>query len=224
MKTTDTNRRGITLVELLVVLLIIGILSTIASNVYIQRVTLARVSAAKATISQLEAAIAAYQSDVGQLPPSGSGTVVADVVGATLDNDTFPAQGNGYLFLSLTRSLNGNMLAPLESRWRGPYIDIPESSVGTLAGTAPTNSTELPQLQILDPWGNPYVYVRHQDYDALGGTELPAESVLADAETHFNASGFQIISNGPNEVTLDPPERGLDADDIANFKNYFGGN
>jgi len=223
MNMNGTDRRGITLVELLVVLLIIGILSSIAANVYIQRITLAKIAAAKATISQLESAIAMYYTDVGQLPPSGSGTVIV-TGGTSLDNTTFPAEGNGYLFLALTRSLNGNMLAPLETRWRGPYIDIPNSRVGTLAGTAPLDTTPLPQLQILDPWGNPYMYVRSQDYDALGGTELPVGSVLFDAETFYNASGFQIISSGPDGVTLNPPERGLGTDDVTNFKNFYGGN
>jgi len=217
---TVTDRRGITLVELLVVLLIVGILSSIAANVYIQRIALARIAAAKATIQQLEAAIATYQTDTGQLPPTGSGTALVGI-GGGLDNTVFPSAGNGYLFVALTRSLNGNMLQPLDPRWRGPYIDIPESNIGTLDGLAPTPTTPLPQLQILDPWGNPYIYIRHQDYDRLGGTELPAGSVLAAEETYFNATGYQIISMGADEVTPGDPERGLGADDITNFKNFI---
>ncbi len=222
MNRTGTNRKGITLVELLVVLLIIGILSTIAANVYIQRVAMAKVSAAKATISQLEGAIAAYQTDVGQLPPSGSGTVLSGE-GTDLDNNANPSQGNGYMFLALSRSLSGNMMAPLESRWHGPYIDIPSARVGTLTGAAPQNSTALAQLQILDPWGTPFIYIRHQDYASLGGTRLPSDSVLAGSETYYNASSYQIISCGPDKVTPDSPDRGTGGDDLTNFSNIGGG-
>lgn len=210
-------RRGITLVELLVVLLIIGILSSVATSVYIQRITLARASAARATISQIEAAIAAYRTDVGQLPPSGSGTILAGE--GQLDNDIYPSQGCGYLFVALTRSLNGNMLAPLETRWRGPYIEIPEARIGDIDGMTDVGTLPLPRWQILDPWGAPYIYIRHQDYDTRGGTELPPSSVLYSAETYFNANSYQIISTGPNRMTLDAPDRGLDGDDITNFKN-----
>ncbi|MCX7015458.1 MAG: prepilin-type N-terminal cleavage/methylation domain-containing protein [Candidatus Sumerlaeota bacterium] len=209
-------RHAITLIELLVVLAIIGLLSTIAANMYLQRLTLARVAATQATIHEIETAIAQYQVDVGQIPPSGSGTALAPT---PPDNGTFPAQGCGYLFLCLTRSLNGAMLSPLDSRWHGPYLELPESRVGRMDGLPVDSTTPPASIQILDAWGRPFVYIRSEDYAALGGTQLPPGSPFSGVEVYYNANGYQIVSNGPNGTTLDPPNRGTDLDDIANFKN-----
>ena len=211
----NQRRQAMTLVELLVVLIIIGLLSTAAVNVYIGRVTLARVAAVRTTIAQLETAIAQYQVDVGQLPPSASGTALAP---SPPDNTTFPGEGCGYLFVCLTRSLNGDMLNPIDARWHGPYIEIPESRVGQMSGFPVDSTPLLPAVQILDAWRRPFLYIRSDDYSALGGAKLPTGSPFA-SEVYYNAHGFQIISTGPDGLTnSDPFSRGTDVDDITNFK------
>jgi prepilin-type N-terminal cleavage/methylation domain-containing protein len=219
----ERKRAGLTLVELIVVMAIMAILLTIAVNVYITRVTLAKVAAARATIDQLEVAVAIYQVDVGEIPPSYSGTALPP---SAPDNTSLPYdEGCGYLFTALTRSLSGDMLNPLTLLWRGPYIDIPSEKLGDISGTPlsmydDTSGLASPEKQILDPWGNPYTYIRHQDYDTLGGTEVPDAASRTVAETYYNANGFQIVSRGPNGETFDPPNRGNDLDDVTNFKNY----
>jgi len=209
-------QHAITLIELLVVLVIIGLLSTIGANVYLQRLTQARMAATQATIHEIEMAIAQYQVDVGQIPPSGSGTALAPT---PPDNQTFPAQGCGYLFLCLTRSLNGNMLNPVDSRWHGPYLELPESRVGRMDGLPVDSNTPAASMQILDAWGRPFLYIRSEDYAALGGTQLPAGSPFSGLEAYYNPNGYQIISNGPSGSTLEAPNRGTASQNIANFKN-----
>ena len=78
--------RGVTLLELLAVVLILGILSTIATNVYVGTLNRARIAATQNTIREIEVAIARYEIDLGQFPPSGS----ADVSLSLTLNRTFP--------------------------------------------------------------------------------------------------------------------------------------
>ncbi len=212
---------GTTLIELLIVLIIIGLLSTVAVNVYLGRVELARVAATKSLIDRLSTALATYETDLGQYPPSGSGTQLAPAQPDNLNyfTSTFSDVGSGYLFVALTRSLNGSMQNPLTINWRGPYITFHEREVGNPQG-APVTTEDLPEYQILDAWGHPVLFIRGADYDDFLATERPAGSALttlAYPETYFGTNTFQIISFGPNGTTLAPPFRGLEPDDLNNF-------
>jgi prepilin-type N-terminal cleavage/methylation domain-containing protein len=212
---------GTTLVELLIVLAIIGLLSTVAVNVYLGRVELARVAATKSLIDRLATALATYEVDLGQYPPSGSGTQLAPNQPDNLSyfTSTFSDVGSGYVFVALTRSLNGNSQAPLTVNWRGPYITFHEREIGNPQG-APVTTEDLPEYQILDAWGNPLIFIRGDDYEDFLATERPAGSALttlAYPETYFGTGHFQIISKGPNGATLAPPFRGLEPDDVTNF-------
>lgn len=210
------SHKGVTFLELLVVLVVISILSTIAAGVYSKEVLRAKYATTKSEIRSLEVAIAQYEADTGQLPPSGSGSSLApgpiQTVGTSL--------GSGYLQVALRSSLNGDFQNPLSPRWVGPYINWDYSRMGSLDGT-PVNSENFTgtqgQVSFLDPYGSPYFYTRAEDYETRGGTELPATSVFRATERFFNPSTFQIISLGPNRESLATPLRGLDGDDITNF-------
>lgn len=217
-KRTD---KGTTLIELLIVLIIIGLLSTVAVNVYLGRIELAKRAATETLIDRLSTALATYEVDLGQYPPSGSGTQLAPAQPDNLNyfTSTFSDVGSGYLFVSLTRSLSGISQAPLTILWNGPYITFHEREVGNPQG-APITTEDLPEYQILDAWGEPLIYIRSADYDDFLATERPAGSALtalAYPETHFNTHSFQIISKGPNRTTLAAPLRGLEPDDLSNF-------
>ena len=67
-----TKKTAVTLLELLVVVMILGILSTIAVTVYTGHVERARVAACRDIIRQIELAVNRYEVDTGQLPPSSS--------------------------------------------------------------------------------------------------------------------------------------------------------
>jgi prepilin-type N-terminal cleavage/methylation domain-containing protein len=201
------RKNGVTLMELLVVLLIIGILSTIAVGIYTQQIERARITAAKDTIYQLEVAAKTYEIDVGELPPSGSGTIPGITASGT---------GSGYLQLALSSSLNGNALSPLDTRWFGPYIEIDINKLGDINGNPISASLSLGSVNILDPWKTPYYYVKNDDYASFG-TERASSDPYRNTETYYNPSTFQIFSFGPNRQTLSIPQRGTETDDINNW-------
>ncbi len=206
-------KQGVTLIELLVVIMIIGILSTIAITSYTGQVERARYAACRDTVHQIEMAVTSYEIDVGQLPPSGSGTNLAP----SPPNPSSPATGCGYLQVALLHSLSGNAYNPLDYRWVGPYLDVDQRQLGDLDGNPVEFSTPRASVQILDPWYQPYYYVRSQDYDSFGGTERPTDDPFFPEETYYNPVTFQIFSMGRNGITNPVPYRGLETDDVANF-------
>lgn len=205
---------AVTLLELLVVLLIISILSTIAVGVFTKEVTRAKIAKARAEIAAIEIAVARYQIDTGMFPPSSTGTALPP---SGLNPDV-PYRGSGYLQVALRGSLNGDANAPLSERWRGPYLEWDENRIGPFAGLAAVTSKA--ELSYLDPWGNPYYYASSEEYDLVGATRLPLTSLYAATETYYNASTVQIFSLGPNgRTSLVAGELGEEPDDITNWKS-----
>ncbi len=212
----NTLKKGVTLLELIVVLLIISILSTIAVGVYTQEIQRARIAKTRAEIRSLELAINRYQIDVGQFPPTGTGVNLAP---NALLNTASPYAGSGYMQVALRASINGNQSAPLSSRWIGPYFDFDENRLGTIGNSPITGSTSPAELQFLDAWGNPFYFIQSNDYAALEGTFLPSTSPYAATETYYNASTFQLISFGPNGTTdFSGNAVGTEGDDITNWE------
>jgi prepilin-type N-terminal cleavage/methylation domain-containing protein len=206
-------KNGVTLMELLVVLVIIGILSTISVGIYTQQIERARITAAKDMIYQLDVAVTTYQIDVGTLPPSGSGTAIAP----SAPNPSSPAVGSGYLQLALGHSLNGDALNPLDYRWIGPYVEIDINKLGDINGNVLTGGLSQAAVNILDPWRTPYYYVNSDDYASFGGTARASTDPYRNTETYYNPSTFQIFSFGPNRRTLGVPNRGTETDDVNNW-------
>jgi type II secretion system protein G len=217
-------KRAFTLVELLVVVLILGLLSTILVGVYTNQVERARVASTRSTIAALELAINRYQIDLGDFPPSGSGTLPY----------SFPPvfEGSGYLQAALMTSLSGQSTAPGSNRWMGPYITVRNERLGNLNGQSladPNLVLSIPagSLQFLDAWSQPIRYVRSRSlvaidgsidrYDVNVGTSLPSTHPFATTETYYNPSSFQLVSKGVDGVTLPPPNFGTDPNDITNF-------
>lgn len=193
---------GVTLLELLVALLIIAILSSVAVSIYTGQVERARYARARAEIRQIEIACHRYEVDTGQFPPSGSlGTY----------------DGCGWLQLALLHSLSASAFRPLDYRWQGPYLEFDANQFGTLSGGPIASGITPPELQILDPWKTPYLFIRNTEYQAAFATILPVSSPYRNTETWYNPTTFQIISFGRDRQTLAPPNRGLAPDDVSNF-------
>lgn len=206
---------GVTLLELVVVLLILSILSSIAITVYTGHVRRAQIAAAKVTIRELELNIHRYEMDLGVFPPSSSGTAF----GAVAVNPTKPTLGDGYMSLALMHSLSGNATRPASARWQGPYMNVDQGKLGDVNGNEITSTIAAPSVCILDPWDRPYYYTRSSDYATFGATRQSNNPFATAGETFYNPSTFQIFSLGPDGVTLPAPNKGLGADDLNNFNN-----
>jgi general secretion pathway protein G len=79
MKKVTTNRRGFTLIELMVVILIIAILAALVVPKVIGRTDDAKVGAAKSDISALSTAIDTFRLDCGRYPTTEEGIQVLSV-------------------------------------------------------------------------------------------------------------------------------------------------
>ncbi len=194
---------GFTLVELTVVLLIIGVLASILIPVVTNRVTDAKYTQALADIAKMETALAAYELDLQDFPPSG------------ITNMT--------MFL-LHSSTGSAFSAP--KGWHGPYLDVKTDRIISIATTANLFGTGSTQA-IVDPWGHVYSYVHWRDYQSLGtyvpGTytgntvTISTTGLLSQEETWFNPRGYQIYSRGKNGITYAFPWAGLESDDVNNW-------
>jgi prepilin-type N-terminal cleavage/methylation domain-containing protein len=215
--------RGLTLVELVVVLLILSLLATIAATVYTGNVQRAKFAVARTEIRQLELNVARYEVDLGVFPISSSGTRFGGYAPDPEQNLRFDtANGCGYLILCLQHSMSGNTFAPADVRWHGPYMELQQQKLGEIADLTGriklvTSSSIVPHICLLDPWDNPYYYVHSSDYETFGGTQQTNTPFAALGETFYNPSTFQIFSLGPDGTTLNAPNAGLGTDDINNF-------
>lgn len=233
---THARTWAVTLLELMIVVLILSILSTIAVGVYTGKTQEARIAAAHALIHNLEVAITRYEIDTGSLPPSGSGGMP---VGPTSGRNN----GSGYLHEVLVHGVNGNAYQPGSNQWKGPYINLQVGSYALKDSSGNINPPGL--IDILDPWGMPILYTAWPEYattagNYTGGTvlftgaapdganlSLAAPSPYSATETYYNPRTFQLISYGPDATTLAPVTAGgvgfsyagAAADDITNFGN-----
>ncbi len=198
---------GVTLVELTVVILILSILASISLSVYTGYVHRARYAVARTTIKEIALNCQRYEVDLGQYPPSYSS--LAGFTTATLT-------GSGFMTLALLHSMSGNANAPASPRWMGPYMEVSLEDRGNIFGGRVTVDTNPAGICILDPWGLPYVYVRDTDYNPFGTHQFGTPFYLL-GETYYNPGTYQIYSRGANNITLDPPNAGTEADDVNNF-------
>lgn len=105
--------QGFTLIELLVVISIIAILAIVGATVYSSVQTNVRISAAKATLHNLQQSMIRYKINNGQLPPTGD-----NCPACTPDNTARATDLRNNLLAVLASSSNG-----------GPYIEDKEPFV-----------------------------------------------------------------------------------------------
>jgi prepilin-type N-terminal cleavage/methylation domain-containing protein len=211
---TGTSR-GVTIIELTIVLVIISILTSISLGIYSNHVRQAEIVKAKLRVKELELAVTRYEVDLGVFPPSYSLSA-----GVATSSTTTVNPGCGYLILVLMRSLSNDPLNPSSPNWNGPYINVEQNELmDTATGGPVTDKTDKANVSLKDPWGRPFNYVRCTDY--AGGTVGPEATQQKDTPFtgYYNPTTVQIYSVGPNGNTSASPERGLDTDDINNFNN-----
>jgi general secretion pathway protein G len=92
----ERRRRGFTLIEIMAVVLIIGLLTTIVGAVVFSQVDSARVTTASTQIKQLEAALDFYRLDNGRYPTTDQG-LQALVERPTIAPEPRNYRADGYL-------------------------------------------------------------------------------------------------------------------------------
>lgn len=126
------NKKGFTLMELLVVMAIILLLAGLLMGATQKAKEQAKRAAAKAMIAGLETAVAMFQADLGGYP-SGTG-----VAGSTANLVSCLTTNAGSYFAGATTFNLPN------ASWSGPYMNFKQGDV--VGGT------------IRDPWGREYLY------------------------------------------------------------------
>ena len=231
---------GVTLTELLVVLLIVGLLSTIALPVYMNRAERARISTAEAEcrqIAEAEEACAAVHTLYVAIQ------VLDDVAGSTADglnstrDDSIQFETSQYAIdpsrpvarLSVSQPListssEDTRVRNMVRNWGGPFLNPQHIYTGTSDTVEPTNNESYIRRDYpLDPWGQPYRF-----YSPLGIIGSSATSTSPDS---FDSTGFSdgvvtnndqrfdrfaIVSFGPNGES-NSNTADADDDDIIYF-------
>lgn len=171
--------RGFTLIELLTVIVIIAILVALLFPAIQGAIRKAEMGQAKADITAIATAVAAYKNDYGRLPV---------VVGTTTDL-TF-AGGNA----SAINTLRGGALDTVNNPRQISYLAMP-----TRKGALDSSGN------LLDPWGKPYVLIYDSDYSGLialsayygGASGTTAGPVLV------GSYGPDQTAGDPNLTTID---------------------
>lgn len=103
------NQRGFTLVELLVVIMVIGILATIAVPRFLASQDRALITAAVADVDHFRKALAVYEIEYGVFPDQNFGTV-ASIAAALVD-----PSGNDYMILPNGQNFDSFIYTPVNN-------------------------------------------------------------------------------------------------------------
>lgn len=158
MKTTFSfirpSRRGFTLVELLVVIVIIAILASLAVPVTNKVMEMANTTRTKAIMKDLVVAIGHFRTEYNRLPVDLTGSTGGEDIDPILTNDTSD-------IISVLMAMSdpnsggsgGQNLNP-----RGiKFIDLPLAKNGTSFGIVdPSGGSGGGNVRLLDIWGQPY--------------------------------------------------------------------
>lgn len=188
-------RAGFTLIEILAVVLIVGILSTILIVNLGEASEAAQMKTTETNLRMLEGVLDQYANEEGDYPPS------------SFHQDTgVPADG-------LNVGVEAMVVALWSKGWEAGGSLEADDLINLDNDRAARNLGDLGRelLEVADAWGNPVAYFHHRDYEAV---ERPY--VTLDPETHaelttfpkafknattgryFRNTKYQLISAGPD--------------------------
>ncbi len=197
---SDGRRGGFTLIELLVVMGVIVVLAGLSIPAVSAIRKKSQVGETAAMLERLKLALATYQNDFGDYPPSSPRRLGLRGNG---QNDG----GELLLRCLTTRRKTGNYIQ-LDDRFLGNVDGDRLPSADDPTGSA-IASREL--LEVLDTWGNPLCYLHNADYDKGGAVTLPtpdgagtqAVQVAArkseKTSQYLGLTTWQLWSAGPDE-------------------------
>jgi prepilin-type N-terminal cleavage/methylation domain-containing protein len=184
------NRLGFTLVELLVVIVIIAILSTIGFSVGLGALHKARRVTAQAAAMNVANAVEHFYSEYNLLPDPADG--------ATEDNGASPYvtdSGNGVTLLDILAGFedvqNGRKLR---------FLGVKESDNGKRGGIV-YNGTGDKVVGLFDPWGQPYYIVLDYDYDGRLELNISLDgSTYAPKLNNKNVAVYSLGTETPSDA------------------------
>ena len=189
-----TDRRGFSLIEIMVVITIIGVLIAISGGAYTQYMKYAEEAKTKEQILELENCAEDYNNRRGDYPPSRLKYLTL----ATTGDDA-------------NEGIEAFIQALYNKEYDGLRPDDTDELINTDEDEADKNLTVFGKASLLefsDTWGHPLIYISHVDYDKVFPYLIDGEMGLDRIDvqalrnpktgTYFNFESCQIMSVGPD--------------------------
>lgn len=226
----NPERRGFTLIEMLVVISIIGLLTTLTATAVSTALTQAKATASISNLRQLGVAAMGYTADHrGNFPPSMSPNNLVRWHGSRRSvSEAFDGEG-GYLseYLGEDARINRCPLLGAKAIKSGSF-ELGAGGYGYngayLGGQfrqgqhVPVNLSDIPRLNQVVAFATTAFANRKglQEYPFTEPYTAPAGGYALQPSTHFRANGKALICWADGHVSKEKPNR-------AEGPNYYGG-
>ncbi|MFT5470645.1 MAG: prepilin-type N-terminal cleavage/methylation domain-containing protein [Verrucomicrobiales bacterium] len=178
---TQKRRKGFTLVELLVVIVIIGILTSILLPVGSQVMKSMRKTTAGKTATELRTALTNYYTEYKKFPPVNQGS--------GQDTEIFTDGSTG--LIAALMAVSGHPATEKLNRRGEQYFS---SKMAKKKKGSPGVHKKGNTFSLLDPWGMPYIIAFDSNYDDQ--LEVPERESGNGTEIIF--TNVAVWSYGPN--------------------------